>query len=65
MKEIKMPTNKQSKAMIRLIRELEASLNDHDRFQQIMTDLEDILEPNASKKGHTDAAKQNGEAQGT
>jgi len=65
MKEHKMPTDKQSRAWIRLIRELEASLNDHDKFQQIMTDIEEILEPQASKKGNTDADKQNGEAQGT
>ena len=63
MEEQKMATNREMKAFVRLIRELEESLNNHNKFQQIMTDIEEILEP--TKKGDTEAAKPTGEAQST
>ena len=58
-----MGTNREVKAFVRLIRELESSLNDHERFQQILTDIEEILEP-TNKKGNAEVSKQYGEAQG-
>ena len=65
MKEKEMATNRETQGLIEAVIIIEELANDRQKFQEAMRRIQSIIEDGVKNKGNTEAAKPNGEAQGT